>query len=502
MKNNHSKISISFVLLIGLAFFLGGSLNVPNNPGLPNSLSMESGEEGGPSSRLEFDWLRLKSPHTNTIPVGIQKRALEFSKSIPNYNEINIGLRRAKSSNTSLEWKTRGPYNVGGRTRALAIDIADSSTFIAGGVSGGIWRSSDGGATWEKMTKPNQLHSVTSIAQDTRVGHRNVWYATTGEGRGNSAGARGAPYRGDGIFKSTDNGYNWSLIASTSKNLPQEFSDYLNYAWRVHVHPSSGDVFVASYGTIYRSKDGGDKWEVILGSGNNANSDIVMTREGLMVAVVGGESDQIIFRSEDGGNTWSDITPTAFPADYLRLVPDISASHDSIVYIIGNRNNNDEEHLLWRYRHQDDVNTAWKDLSKNLPNSFNSQGGYDLYVRISPHDTNFVFIGGTNAYYSTDGLSTSSKTFQFGGYGRDDHHPDQHEILFYQDKKNKVFSASDGGLHIMEDISAVPKKWTSLNNGYLTTQFYTIAIDPSGTYPDLIMGGTQDNGTWESLALD
>ena len=178
---------------------------------------MESGEEGGPSSRLEFDWLRLKSPHTNTIPVGIQKRALEFSKSIPNYNEINIGLRRAKSSNTSLECKTRGPYNVGGRTRALAIDIADSSTFIAGGVSGGIWRSSDGGATWKKMTKPNQLHSVTSIAQDTRVGHRNVWYATTGEGRGNSAGARGAPYRGDGIFKSTDNGYNWSLIASTSK---------------------------------------------------------------------------------------------------------------------------------------------------------------------------------------------------------------------------------------------------------------------------------------------
>ena len=54
----------------------------------------------------------------------------------------------------------------------------------------------------------------------------------------------------------------------------------------------------------------------------------------------------------------------------------------------------------------------------------------------------------------------------------------------------------------MEDVAAVPRKWTSLNNGYLTTQFYTIAIDPSGTYPDLIMGGTQDNGTWESLALD
>ena len=502
MKNNHSKIGLSFLLLIGFAFFYGGSLNFPNNPGHPKSLSMESGEEGGPSSRLEFDWLRFKSPLTNTIPIGIQKRALEFSKSIPNYNEINIGLRRSKSLDTSLEWKARGPYNVGGRTRALAIDIADSNTFIAGGVSGGIWRSSDGGATWKKMTKPSQLHSVTSIAQDTRVGYRNTWYATTGEGRGNSAGARGAPYRGDGIFKSTDNGYNWSLLVSTSKNLPQEFSDYLNYAWRVKVHPTSGNVFVASYGTIYRSKDGGDKWEVILGSGNNSNSDLAMTEDGLMIAVVGGESDQIIFRSSNGGDSWSDITPTAFPSDYLRLVPDISASNDSIVYVIGNRNNNDEEHLLWKYKYQDDVNTAWTDLSKNLPNSFNSQGGYDLYVRINPFDPDFIFIGGTNAYYSTDGFSTSGKTFQFGGYNRNDHHPDQHELLFYKDKKNKVFSASDGGLHIMEDVAANPRKWTSLNNGYLTTQFYTIAIDPSGTYPDLIMGGTQDNGTWESLALD
>ena len=130
---------------------------------------------------------------TNAIPTGIKRRALEFSKDIPIRRDINGRLKRAKGFDASLKWNQRGPYNVGGRTRALAIDISDSNTFIAGGVSGGIWRSEDIGQTWEKMTKADQLHSVTSIAQDPREGYRNIWYAGTGEGRGNSAGARGAP---------------------------------------------------------------------------------------------------------------------------------------------------------------------------------------------------------------------------------------------------------------------------------------------------------------------
>ena len=486
------------LLLVGFSFFIGDLTKLPSNPGLPNSSLSESGEEGDPASRLEFDWLRLKSPHSNTIPIGIERRALEFSKTIPIRRDISGGLKRSKGFETSLEWNSRGPYNVGGRTRALAIDVSDSNTFIAGGVSGGIWRSNDVGKTWEKMTKSDQLHSVSSIAQDPRKGFTNIWYAGTGEARGNSAGARGAPFRGDGIYKSTDNGYNWELLSSTSTKMPESFDNYLNYSWRIKVHPITGYVFSASYGTIYRSKDGGNSWEAILGNGNASQSDLAMTDKGMMIAVVGGETEGIIYRSTDG-NSWDNITPTTFPSDYLRVVPDIALSNDSIVFVIGNRSN--DEHLLWKYKHasQDSINKLWTDLSANLPNDYNSQSGYDIYVRISPGDENFIFIGGTNLYYSTDGFNTSGKVFQLGGYGHDDHHADQHDVLFYKDKKYKVFSASDGGLHIMEDLTAFGKSWTSLNNGYTTTQFYTIAIDPKGSYPDLIMGGMQDNGTWESL---
>ena len=125
-------------------------------------------------------------------------------------------MKGSQSNQTKLEWILRGPYNVGGRTRGVVIDKMDSNIILAGGISGGIWRTEDHGQTWAKATKNQQLHSVSSIIQDPRDGKTNIWYATTGELRGNSAGARGAPFRGDGIYKSIDNGYNWQLISSTS----------------------------------------------------------------------------------------------------------------------------------------------------------------------------------------------------------------------------------------------------------------------------------------------
>jgi len=491
-----------FILSLSVIFYLGNIYKNPINPGKPIIQNNESIGEGGPKDRLSFEFLRLKDPLSNSIPERIQEKSLKYAKTIP-VRKDNL-IRLNKSNRKNLTWSSRGPYNVGGRTRALAIDVSDSNTIIAGGVSGGIWRSTNQGQTWDKMTKSIQLHSISSIAQDTRFGKTNIWYATTGELTGNSAGGRGAPFRGDGIYKSIDNGLNWELLSSTSTNTPQSFDNYLNYGWRIKVHPITGNVFVASFGSIYRSINEGLSWQKIFEDGvsNNRYSDLDMTSKGVLIAILGNNSNiGPIFRSIDGED-WSDITPTSFPKDYSRIVVDISESNDSIAYVLATN----DEHIFLKYSHSkaDSLGAIglWEDRSENLPDDFNSQGGYDLHVRVSPSDENFIYFGGTNLYYSTNGLKTSNLTSKIGGYGHSDHHPDQHDVLLYKDKPNKVFSASDGGLHIMEDITSIEKKWNSLNNGYLTTQFYTIAIDQTGTLPDLIMGGTQDNGTWESLKLD
>src|SRR5205085_2277462 len=104
-------------------------------------------------------------------------------------------------------WQWRGPYNIGGRTLALAADIAGEDTLLAGGVSGGLWRSTNGGTSWTRTTTLSQLPSVSSIVQDVRPGKTNNWYYGTGELVGASPSAGGAYYDGDGIFKSTDNGH-------------------------------------------------------------------------------------------------------------------------------------------------------------------------------------------------------------------------------------------------------------------------------------------------------
>ena len=141
-----------------------------------------------PHERLLFEKLILQDPKTNQIPSNVRKRELHFWSK--NRNQFTS---RTKSQN--IDWKQTGPYNVGGRTRALAIDVTNDNIILAGGVTGGMWRSEDGGASWTKTTSTTEHQSVTAVAQDPRNGFTNIWYYATGELYG-SASAMGAFYAG------------------------------------------------------------------------------------------------------------------------------------------------------------------------------------------------------------------------------------------------------------------------------------------------------------------
>ena len=102
-----------------------------------------------PLERVVWERLKLMDPTTGEIPKDIRKKELIFSKTIPSTNLLS------KSN-----WVHRGPYNVGGRTRALAIDILDEDILLAGGASGGMFRSVDGGQNWEMTTKSQKQYYV------------------------------------------------------------------------------------------------------------------------------------------------------------------------------------------------------------------------------------------------------------------------------------------------------------------------------------------------------
>ena len=498
------------------------------------------GTEEDPNARLNYELRRLRNPQTGQIPENIRQKEIVFSRSIPSWNQLPARLNKG-GSQQSYRWNKRGPYNVGGRTRALAIDISDATdnTILAGGVSGGMWRTVDGGATWTKTTKPEQFHSVTTLAQDTRVGHRSTWYYGTGEYLGNSANAGGATYRGDGIFKSTDGGKSWSSLTITTSKI-QAYDSLYDYVNRIQVDPTNGDIYAVLAYYIARSKDGGNTWTELktpFDVGLQVWQDVLVHGSVIYVLKNRGTSDEKgiggIYRSIDNGETWEKITPTgdivSDPNGWMtrwngRGILAGAPSNENIIYVLADlgmfspaRDDGTpykSMHALWKYTHDANGGT-WDIRTDNMPKfgglagNFTSQRGYDLVLEVKPDDENFVFVGGTNLYSSSDGFATTTNTKWIGGYSLANnysryanHHPDQHDLVFSPSNSKKSISSHDGGLSLTLDNTADEVSWTSLNNGYYTTQFYHVAIDPSNTKPNLVIGGMQDNGTWKSETND
>src|SRR5688572_938663 len=149
-------------------------------------------QEGGAQSRYEYDLIRLMDPETGKIPDHIRMKELAFAATLPS----DAMLANYRNSSQSV-WNARGPWNVGGRTRAFGIDVANENIFVAGSCSGGMWRSTDAGTTWAMTSSLTAQHqSVSCLVQDKRSGETNTWYAGTGEAYGASASASGAYYLG------------------------------------------------------------------------------------------------------------------------------------------------------------------------------------------------------------------------------------------------------------------------------------------------------------------
>lgn len=477
-------------------------------------------------ARKKFQKMMYADPATGEIPKSIRSMELRYLSDMISANAMS------RMTSDTLDYVNRGPWNVGGRTRAIAIDVTDENVLMAGSVSGGLWRSTNGGTSWTRVGDPNLHPGVVSIAQDPRPGFTNIWYSLSGEIYGTSASADGAFYLGDGVMKSIDNGITWTPVSSTTTGTAASFSSQWQGAWRIRVNPTNGDILVAVYGTILRSEDGGATWVTELGSLSGGYfTDVAVSSNGVCFAFLSSDgAGKGIYRSTDGQN-WTLITPAAFATNYDRYVIGIDPNNDSIAYFIGNNvdaighmstsfEGEPEYHGFWKYHYLsgdgDSAGGAWTDLAMNLPNSttfpfdkFYSQGGYDLCIAVQPGNSNVIVVGGTNLYTSTDAFSTPSNVNQIGGYGINstmpffwlypDHHPDQHEVVFYTANPNHLLSGNDGGVHKTLNCLASSVVWDKLDRGYITTQFYTIAQDRYNS-GDMIIGGLQDNGTFRTMS--
>lgn len=486
------------------------------------------------TDRQRYELARLAGPD-GKIPDHIREKEIAFASTLPS----DYSILRTGGPNAQLQavWSQRGPWNVGGRTRAFAIDKTDENHFIAGSTSGGIWNSTDGGTSWTKVTPTLAYHGISCIVQDQRPGCQQTWYAGSGEAYGQSASGGSAYFLGNGMLKSTDNGMTWTAVTPTVTNTPHLFDSFYDFQWNVALDNSDTTndvVYMACLGGIYRSTNGGTSWTVIRGGNTSSYSyftDIAATRDsGIVYATLSSDGPHRgIWRSVDQGTTWTKISTSMF-GDSLcnRVVMGINPSNENEIYFLGNSNGlgmpdtnfqGDVEHnTLWRYTYIGGdgagSNGTWEDLSMNLPtgeqwgkfSDFNAQGSYDLVVAVKPDDPNTVIVCGTNSYRSTNRFNDTSNTEMIGGYdlftdfpyieSYPNNHPDNHVIAFLPSNPNVMFNGNDGGLFKTTDVTAPSVSWTSLNNGYVTTQFYTITLDHGTPGNDIIAAGAQDNGTW------
>ncbi len=504
--------------------------------------------KGKQGHRKHHEWLLLRNPETGRIPRAIRSRELQFAQSLPVAGQ-STAKANARTVSTQ-NWTPRGPWNVGGRTRALQLDVSNPDRVLAGGASGGLWVSEDGGATWTRTSSMAATPSATCLAQDIREGHTDTWYYGTGEYYGSGTHSMNGEwwhFWGEGIFKSEDGGESWNRLESTSSD-SATFTSPFDVVFRIitnHTNEDQDEVLAALYGCIQRSVDGGETWETVVGSfnpgpdgqlwGNMAWTDIDIGPNGTMYATVANsQTGRGIWRSTDGV-TWENILPPNFPTAYQRIVLDVSPQSDSLVYFLGVTpgfgftEGSDGGISLFKLE-VTVVGDIWTDLSQNLPNMsdvypngsgsrFTTQGGYDMLVNVHPDDPTAIFVGGSNLFRSDDGFESDDSTYWIAGYNPTwtniydpgsmvypGNHPDVHKMVFDPRNSGTMYLSSDGGVSRTDECLLQPgvndyMTWTQAD-GYLTTQFYWVAVNPLEDNNHEISGGMQDNSTWLSFDND
>lgn len=464
-------------------------------------------------NRIKQEFLKLRSPQTNVIPAHIKQKENEFYRTTFAKNFL------LKQSSIQDNWSSIGPNGLGGRTRALGLDVRNENIINAGAATSGMFQSTDNGKSWVRTSTADDLPSVTCLIQDTRPGEENNWYYATGEYRSPSLRFGNVLYSGDGIFKSTNNGKSWSVIPATSTGKPNLNNNSFDFIYNLALDNSNKnqtELYAATFKGIRRSTDGGATWQQVLGDNSTPDcySDVIVTPSGIVYATISSSSGiGGVYKSFDGIN-WAKFQPSDFPEQTKRFVIAYAPSNESIIYLFGQTENFGakidgfygfpEWYAVWRYHPQAD---NWLNLSNNIPTqgyqNFNSLNSYCMYLKVAPTNPELVFIGLSNLYSTLSGFLDSELRW-LGGYSDNGAwnlpkalHPDQHSFAFSNTNPNVIYCGNDGGIKKTNIVnnSDFSNSWEQLNNGYVTSQFYSASIDKS-SQTNYVAGGAQDNGSW------
>ncbi|QGW27747.1 T9SS type A sorting domain-containing protein [Phnomibacter ginsenosidimutans] len=384
-----------------------------------------------------------------------------------------------------------------------------------------MWYTTDitaASPTWIKVNDFFDNIAVTSFAQN--ASNPAVMYFGTGEGWFN-----GDAIEGLGIWKSTNGGTTWTRLTSTGNFAYVQDLQLDNSG---NLYASLRNRTVTQAVGIQKSVDGGASWTQVLGAPvqgpNSRGADLELAANGDMYASIGFFATGRVYRSAQSihgintGNvgTWEDITPDpstnvvpiASATDaYDRIELAVSPSSSNLLYAIFEGNGTQNAAYIKQY----DANTnTW--TSKSVPtiidqgsnsNFTRGQAWYDLIAAVDPLNSNSLYIGGVDALRSDNaGSSWSQKTtwslFAATGYTTAQNvHADHHALTYAPGSSSRMVLGTDGGIDYTADADnttvGVFPTFARKNTGYNVTQFYAVANHP--TNPNFFLAGAQDNGS-------
>ena len=392
-----------------------------------------------------------------------------------------------------IEPRSIGPGGMAGRITSIDVVHTQSEIIYVGTASGGLWKSTSGGVTWNPIFDKQTTSSIGAVT--IQQSNPSVIWVGTGEGN-----PRNSLNGGDGIYKSLDGGQNWIKMGlEKSHNIH-----------RIVIHPQNPDiVYVAVIGSpwgshpergVYKTMDGGAKWERILFSNQSSGAaDLIMDphNPNKLIAVLwdhhrdpwffrSGGAGSGLFISHDAGKTWVQRSDKdGLPEGNLgRMGIAIAPSSPNIIYALIEAKKN----ALYK---STDGGFKWKKI--NDRNEIGNRPFYYSDLRVDPKNENRIYSIFTYVHVSEDGGHSFSELMPAYGVSNGVH-PDHHAWWIHPDDPNYMMDGNDGGLNITRDRG---ETWHFAQN-IPVAQFYHIAVD--NDLPYNVYGGMQDNGSWAGPA--
>lgn len=437
-------------------------------------------------------WYWKQHLDANGYMVSPTKTLEEWEKYHPQ-NKINGAEKKTGSS--SAAWSFAGPdtsqggYSGIGRINVVSFHPTDSNTFWIGSPGGGAWKTTNNGTTWTCMTDNLPLLSVSDI--DFNPLNANTVYLCTGD-------RDGGDYYSVGVLKSVDGGTTWNKTGLSWTPSQYRLTNAL-----VINKLDTNCLLLATSNGIYKSTNGGTTWTIKLGGDfkeivyNPADTNVLYA-----TGMNASATQSQIYRSSNGGLSWTQVTSFA---DAVRVSIAVTPANPAVVKaVVASGTGATRNGLSGIYSSSDTGRTFNEiyagDCSDNPlgydkdGNSCGGQGWYDLCIAISPLDSNKVYIGGVNTWYSGDGGSnwTLVTFWYFLSAIIETAHADKHYMAFNPLRPKMLYQCNDGGVYMSNDPSSASAWANRVTDGLGITEFYRNAVDNNADY---ILGGAQDNGT-------